>query len=113
MLTMENSSLLLRRLLFDECSRSPAVPCVNMESNLNFKSNTLQLLSVFVIYNLGAKEGDIQCFKLVLVSTPPDKWGNERAKILQQLTQDLPIGFDIKHEYELKHKSVEGDIHYK
>ena len=76
-----------------------------MESNLNFKSNTLQLLSVFVIYNLGAKEGDIQRFKLVLVSTPPDKWGNERAKILQQLTQDLPIGFDIEHEYRFKDKS--------
>ena len=44
-------------------SRSTAVPCVNMESNLNFKSNTL-LSSVFVIYNLGAERGGYSTSKI-------------------------------------------------
>ena len=44
-------------------SRSTAVRCVNMESNLNFKSNTL-LSSVFVIYNLGAERGGYSTSKI-------------------------------------------------
>ena len=63
------------------------VGCVNMESNLNLKSNTLLPTPSLCDIQLGGSEGDFQHFKLVvLIKLPLDKCGNEIARILGLVT---------------------------